>query len=131
VISTQIQEVQSECRSAITSIEGISEIIQRMNEHTHDVAKIMQQYTGTLDTLEINAEASNQGMQSVRDAIRDVSQSAEQSDDVSNEVTRHCAQLKEIVQEQEQLVNQFLSMLQSIRNSSSDDAHLDDDDGLF
>ncbi|MDQ6989171.1 MAG: methyl-accepting chemotaxis protein [Mariprofundaceae bacterium] len=130
VIAQQIDEVQSECQAAITAIHGIRSIIEHMNEHTLHIAEVMQQYSQTLADLDSNADAAKQGMQSVRLAVNTVHQSAEQSDAISTEVAQHCAQLQNIALEQEQLVEQFLTMLQHIRNNGGNDQE-QQDDALF
>jgi len=132
IITKQIKDVQSECRDAITAIEGISQVIIRMNKHTHDVAEIMSQYTDTLNTLETNAETTDYQMKSVHNSVNIVSQAAEESENISTTVAMYCKKIQDISLEHAQLVGQFMSMLQGIRNNdTATDAPHDEDVELF
>ncbi len=128
VIAQQIAEVQAECKGAIDSIAEISQVIQQMNTHTLHIADAMLQYTTTLEELDENTAAASQGMQSVGHAVSGVHQAAERSDDISTEVAQYCEQLQNIAMEQEQLVVQFLAMLQGIRNDDMMNPKNDEDE---
>ncbi|MBB4286161.1 methyl-accepting chemotaxis protein [Roseospira goensis] len=108
-IGRQIGSVQSETRTAVTAIEAISGIIQRINEATSAIAAAMEEQNAATEEIARNVQQASQGTTEVSQTIVGVTEAARESGAAADNVLAATNALNQQSADLKMLVERFLA----------------------
>lgn len=112
-IATQISEVQTVTKDAVTSVEGISTTITRLNEISLAVASAVEEQAAATQEISRNSLEAATGTEAVGENIANVSQFAESTGNAAAEVQ---SATESLAGDAENLSSEIDSFLNEIRN---------------
>lgn len=112
-IGTQVQEVQSVTKDAVTSVEGISATIQRLNEISVAIASAVEEQAAATQEISRNSLEAATGTEAVGENIANVSSFAESTGNAAAEVQ---SATESLAGDAENLSSEIDTFLNEIRN---------------
>ncbi len=116
-ISEYIQEIQSATGDAVTSIDNIGHVIQKLEESSTAIAAAMEEQGATTQEVARNIQEVAAGTQEVSSNIAGVTQASQEAGAASGEVTEATGELS---RQAEILRNEVSVFLQGLREGDSD-----------
>ena len=108
-IAAQIAEIQQATGSTVTSIKGIGERIQEMNEIAGTVAAAMDEQNAATQEIARNVQQAASGTREVTDNVTGMGQAASQTGQAAAEVLSASAELSRRADQLRSFVQQFLT----------------------
>jgi len=104
-ISDQIKSIQTDSENATQSIESISEIVSKMNEHSQQVSAAMDEQAEATREISVNAQQANSCMHNMQIIVSDMSKlsgeaesSSGQTKGIASSMMQRAADLRSRVQ---------------------------------
>jgi methyl-accepting chemotaxis protein len=113
-ISSQIAAMQQETGGAVDALNGITEIINKINEISISVSSAVEEQTAATQEISRNIEEASRGTQEVNASIASVSDASRETGNASNQV-RSASQ--ELAQQADQLNDAVSVFLDDIRTA--------------
>jgi len=115
-ISTQISTIQAETQNSVEAIEGISSIINQVNEIASSIASAVEQQGAATQEIARNAQEAASGTQQVNDNIADVNAAADQTGESAGDVLGAAGKLTESASELQRRVFAFLKNINELQS---------------
>jgi len=125
-IATQVQNIQSESRDAAQAIEQNVQIISQMNEHLQKVSSNLEDNCNRAQNVSQGASTAHQGMNHIQSSFTNITQNTNQTHDFAQQLAGCSHALDQVSDEQEQLIEQFLSVLARSRDNAQAHHSLDE-----
>ncbi|SDE74984.1 HAMP domain-containing methyl-accepting chemotaxis protein [Rhodospira trueperi] len=108
-IGRQIGSVQTETQTAVSAIEGITEIINRINEVTSTIASAVEEQNAATQEIARNVQQASQGTTEVSSTIVGVTEAAREAGTAADSVLQATNSLNEQSTMLKSMVEKFLA----------------------
>jgi methyl-accepting chemotaxis protein len=103
-ITNRINAIQSDTKEAVSSISGISHVIEKLNGISIAIAAAVEEQTATANEVARVVKESNKGVEGIANVVRNVNLAARQSATGSNETLEAARSLAQIAEKLKDLV---------------------------
>jgi methyl-accepting chemotaxis protein len=107
-ITNKIGSIQGDSKDAVTAINGIGQVIEKLNSISVAIAAAVEEQTATANEVSRVIKESNKGVEGIADVVRNVSGAAKQS-------SAGAAQTLDAAQSLSQLAEKLKSLVKSLQ----------------
>jgi methyl-accepting chemotaxis protein len=113
-ISAQVASIQGETHRSVSAIQGISSIIEQINQLTNSVTSAVEQQTSATREIAQNVEQAAGGARTMNSSITTVASAAEESRNAASRLTQATAALTAQSQSLRSGVERFLADVKAV-----------------